>query len=374
MVVTPAINTPTPRPIPVPAPAPATTTNNESSGTPVTNALAGKNAQSPLGNTIQTASSSDATPTSVVNANSNSGVAANAPEGNSGSTNSSGTTTSGGSESSGTGTSGGTTSGSGNSGNTRGSESTARPVPVTRAGEGNTTGGNANTGGTTSGTAPALVVNRESTTLSVDSAGLLNFTIPKDTFISSNNQTLVLKAAIPGERGDQPLPSWLRFDPVSGTFSGEPPADAPAVLRIRVTAKDSNGNEASAIIIINRAGKVDGDGKPAAKPQAMLGKDLLQLLVAKRAAPLWAALPDGTEQEALQVEAAQAEEAEQAAVAINLAGQDMAANDATGDAKVAQGLSQQILSAKQRMQQDGNAIMRHLGSLQQNRAVNAKQA
>ena len=41
------------------------------------------------------------------------------------------------------------------------------------------------------------------------------------------------------------MPSWLKFDPTSGTFSGKPPEGTREELNIKVTARDKGGSEAT---------------------------------------------------------------------------------------------------------------------------------
>jgi hypothetical protein len=41
------------------------------------------------------------------------------------------------------------------------------------------------------------------------------------------------------------LPSWLKFDATSGTFSGKPPEGEKSELQIKVTARDNGGSEAT---------------------------------------------------------------------------------------------------------------------------------
>jgi len=68
-----------------------------------------------------------------------------------------------------------------------------------------------------------------------------NFTIPDSTFIDDGeNDTLTFHAKL--TNGD-PLPGWLGFDTITGTFSGIPPNLE--TLNIRVTATDMAGASAS---------------------------------------------------------------------------------------------------------------------------------
>jgi hypothetical protein len=95
--------------------------------------------------------------------------------------------------------------------------------------------------------------------------------IPRDTFLSSGGGQLTFKAQVVGDTPGSaaPLPSWMRFDPVTGAISGTPPADAPAVTHIQLIARDSKGNEATVTFTINNAKAQQGDGKSApVKPQS----------------------------------------------------------------------------------------------------------
>jgi hypothetical protein len=48
-----------------------------------------------------------------------------------------------------------------------------------------------------------------------------------------------------------PLPSWLRFDPVTGTFTGKVPAGFQGEITIEIIIRDSKGNRASSNLEIN---------------------------------------------------------------------------------------------------------------------------
>jgi hypothetical protein len=117
-----------------------------------------------------------------------------------------------------------------------------------------------------------LVVNRAVPEVSFASGQSLTFTLPRDTFVSSAAGQMTLKAVLVDADGrtEQALPSWIRFDPVSGTFSGEPPSGAPAVLRIKVIARDSQGNEAEVTLTIQNASTSLQQGGTPAKPQSKL--------------------------------------------------------------------------------------------------------
>jgi hypothetical protein len=66
---------------------------------------------------------------------------------------------------------------------------------------------------------------------------LFNFTIPDSTFIDDDgNNTLIYNAKL---TSGSPLPAWLTFDTITGTFTGTPLIIE--TLKIRVTATDTAG-------------------------------------------------------------------------------------------------------------------------------------
>jgi hypothetical protein len=57
------------------------------------------------------------------------------------------------------------------------------------------------------------------------------------------------------------LPAWVRFDPRTGKFIFKVPADFRGELKIKVTARDAKGNEASSLFrftIGDRRGAQEG--------------------------------------------------------------------------------------------------------------------
>lgn len=87
-----------------------------------------------------------------------------------------------------------------------------------------------------------LGIDPESRTLRTEA--FMSFNIPQGTFVHSDaSASVTLEAAL---NDGAPLPGWLAFDEATGTFSGTPPAEFEGVLMIRVTARDSNGSEATA--------------------------------------------------------------------------------------------------------------------------------
>ncbi|WP_457427387.1 Ig-like domain-containing protein, partial [Roseateles sp. P5_E7] len=78
------------------------------------------------------------------------------------------------------------------------------------------------------------------------SGAAINIQLPANTFTTSGadggNAALNYIAR---QSNGQPLPSWLRFDPVTGRFEGTPPAGVTLKLSIEVTARDSQGRQAT---------------------------------------------------------------------------------------------------------------------------------
>ncbi|MBA0219929.1 putative Ig domain-containing protein, partial [Pectobacterium brasiliense] len=62
------------------------------------------------------------------------------------------------------------------------------------------------------------------------------------TFSDADGDTLTLSATL---ADGSPLPSWLRFDPAIGTFSGTPSNSDVGTLVIRVTATDGSNTSIS---------------------------------------------------------------------------------------------------------------------------------
>ncbi|MEI7152600.1 putative Ig domain-containing protein [Pectobacterium carotovorum] len=76
----------------------------------------------------------------------------------------------------------------------------------------------------------------------VTQGGGFNFTVPDGTFSDPDGDTLTLSATL---ANGSPLPSWLRFDPTIGTFSGTPGNADVGTLVIRVTATDGSNTSIS---------------------------------------------------------------------------------------------------------------------------------
>lgn len=97
-------------------------------------------------------------------------------------------------------------------------------------------------GGTASATATVSFVANAAPTVggaladsSATVGSALSIAVPGNLFSDADGDPLVLTATL---AGGAPLPSWLVFDPLTGSFSGTPPAGAAGALDIVVTASD----------------------------------------------------------------------------------------------------------------------------------------
>ncbi|PRI17381.1 putative Ig domain-containing protein, partial [Pectobacterium versatile] len=87
---------------------------------------------------------------------------------------------------------------------------------------------NVNDAPVVSGTIPAQ---------NIAQGGSLNITVPADTFTDPDGDTLTLSATLADGTA---LPSWLSFNPATGTFSGTPANGDVGSLTIKVTATDGS--------------------------------------------------------------------------------------------------------------------------------------
>jgi hypothetical protein len=78
---------------------------------------------------------------------------------------------------------------------------------------------------------------------------LFSFTLPAETFSGALAGTLVDMTATLAD--GSPLPSWLSFDPTTGSLVGEPPPGLTGELVVRVTGRDGAGNAASVSVRLN---------------------------------------------------------------------------------------------------------------------------
>ncbi|MGK5077309.1 Ig-like domain-containing protein [Janthinobacterium sp. HLX7-2] len=183
-----------------------------------------------------------------------------------------------------------------------------------------------------------LVLNREISNLSINSQQGLNLSIPRDTFASADGSMPTLTARL---ADGSPLPSWIQFDPLTGTFTGKPPAGEAAALEIEIVAKDAKGNEVKTVF------KLHSGKQEAAPPQASLsGKDLLLALGLSKRAGSDASMDGGTAFPDAVLDAL-----------------PDATQEASQDAPYASALSGQLAREAQRFARDANTTLRHLAQL-----------
>jgi hypothetical protein len=108
---------------------------------------------------------------------------------------------------------------------------------------------------------PRLVVYRGVPDQYNEAESVVKFSIPADAFAHDKEDSQVVFTAIMMD--GSPLPSWLIFDRLDGTFSGVAPRGFTGELRIKVIARDSRGQQAEAVFRFYI-------GKPAS-PNAKLG-------------------------------------------------------------------------------------------------------
>ncbi|MBL4613528.1 MAG: DUF4347 domain-containing protein [Magnetovibrio sp.] len=109
----------------------------------------------------------------------------------------------------------------------------------------------------------------------ISQTGNVNFTIASDAFAHTNPDETVQLIALRADGQD--LPSWLNFDPDSGSFEGTPPAGENGIIEIQVIARDSFGREAMQVFEIQISedkGRREGTPDSAAEaPQDATGTE-----------------------------------------------------------------------------------------------------
>ncbi|MDZ4253377.1 MAG: filamentous hemagglutinin N-terminal domain-containing protein [Sulfuritalea sp.] len=95
----------------------------------------------------------------------------------------------------------------------------------------------------------SVLTARQEVVGTVSSGQGFNFTLPDDTFTHTNPNAVVSLSA--AQVNGQPLPNWMRFDPQTGSISGEAPAGVQGNIAIQVRARDRQGNEVSTILKLN---------------------------------------------------------------------------------------------------------------------------
>jgi hypothetical protein len=97
------------------------------------------------------------------------------------------------------------------------------------------------------------------------SSGAFQFVLPAATFRHADvnaNASVTLEVR---QADGQALPAWVKFDPATGTLSGQAPADFKGTLLLRITARDAEGRTASTQVELD----VGGDKAPTAVPEAV---------------------------------------------------------------------------------------------------------
>ncbi len=89
--------------------------------------------------------------------------------------------------------------------------------------------------------------------------------LPPGTFVSTDSTAQVSVTA--GMADGSPLPDWIVFDPVTGTFAVTPPPGTEATLLIKVVARDNKGNSAEARFNIQVRRETTAAGREAAPGQ-----------------------------------------------------------------------------------------------------------
>jgi hypothetical protein len=97
--------------------------------------------------------------------------------------------------------------------------------------------------------APALLVNRGITDQFAEPGGVTTFSLPADAFAHTN--TAVQLSLSARQANGNPLPPWLTFNPLQGTFQAIPPPGFQGQIEIAVTARDPEGREVTAIFKFN---------------------------------------------------------------------------------------------------------------------------
>jgi hypothetical protein len=97
--------------------------------------------------------------------------------------------------------------------------------------------------------APALLIDRGITDQFAEPGGVTTFSLPADAFAHTN--TAVQLSLSARQANGNPLPTWLTFNPLQGTFQAIPPAGFRGQIEIAVTARDPEGREVTAIFKFN---------------------------------------------------------------------------------------------------------------------------
>ena len=98
-------------------------------------------------------------------------------------------------------------------------------------------------GAPVTGAAARLTATVDNQSVSFQAGQTVSVSLPASTFVSSDPGARIQVQAV--QANGRPLPGWLRFNPVTGTFEGTPPPDFTGELNLRVIARDQNGHSAA---------------------------------------------------------------------------------------------------------------------------------
>ena len=112
---------------------------------------------------------------------------------------------------------------------------------------------------------PALMLFQGVPDQYAESGRALLMTIPSDAFVHTQADAVVRLAAT--LQDGRPLPSWVQFDAQTGKFTGEVPKGLVGELRVKLTARDINGHEATALFRINVGQAKNAMGKSGLSEQ-----------------------------------------------------------------------------------------------------------
>jgi uncharacterized delta-60 repeat protein len=87
-----------------------------------------------------------------------------------------------------------------------------------------------------------LLVNRPLSDIAITAGERISVSIPAQAFAHTSSAAVVTLSA--KLEDDAPLPAWMRFNPLTGTFEGTPPPEFKGELAVRVIARDKAGREA----------------------------------------------------------------------------------------------------------------------------------
>ena len=136
---------------------------------------------------------------------------------------------------------------------------------------------------------PGLSVNRGVTDQFVDGAGPGKVSLPADAFVHSRTDAVVTLEAKLAD--NSALPSWVQFNPQTGSFEVNAPKNFKGKLDIKVNARDDDGKEATVIFRIFVGEQPGQSDQPAVRPGLQGRNSLsekLRLIAAKRSGEAWA--------------------------------------------------------------------------------------